>query len=66
MEILRECGYLPTGYGFGVVDLCNIPDGPNAKELDLYLRERGAQLCPYAIQHDSIFPTPEAKKSPRS
>ena len=49
MEILRECGYLPTGSGFGVVVLGNIPDGLNAKELDLYLRERGAQLCPHAI-----------------
>jgi hypothetical protein len=27
VEILRECGFLPIGPGFGLVNLCNIPDG---------------------------------------
>jgi hypothetical protein len=26
MQILRECGHLPTGKGFSVVFLCDIPD----------------------------------------
>jgi len=40
-EILDECGFLPTGR-FGVVNLCGIPDGLSAKELEKVLREQGA------------------------
>ena len=43
IEILRECGHLPTGPGFGIVNLWEIPDGPNAQELETYLRKDGAQ-----------------------
>ena len=46
LQILRECDYLPTGCGFSVVFLCDIPDGLNAEELERYLRERGAKLSP--------------------
>ena len=42
IEILRECGFLPTGR-FGVVNLCQIPDGLNAEELEKFLRENGAE-----------------------
>ena len=44
IDILRECGFLPTGR-FGVVDFLGIPDGLNAKELEQYLRQNGAQIC---------------------
>jgi len=40
-QILDECGFLPTGR-FGVVNLCGIPDGLSAKELEKVLREQGA------------------------
>ena len=42
VDILRECGFLPTGR-FGVVSLCGIPDGLNAKELEQYLRKNGTE-----------------------
>ena len=40
VDILRECGFLPTGR-FGIVNLCGIPDGLNAVELEKYLRTNG-------------------------
>jgi hypothetical protein len=43
LQILRECGFLPTGPGFGLVNLCQIPDGLNADELERFLREDGAE-----------------------
>ncbi len=45
MEILRECGHLPTGPGFGIVSLWEVPDGLSAQELEKYLREHGAEIC---------------------
>jgi hypothetical protein len=45
VEILRECGFLPNGHPFGVVQLCDIPDGLDAKELEKFLRENGEKLC---------------------
>ena len=42
IEILGECGFLPTGR-FGLVNLCQIPDGLNARDLERFLREHGAQ-----------------------
>ena len=42
IQILRECGFLPTG-PVGLVNLCEIPDGLNAAELEKYLREYGAE-----------------------
>jgi hypothetical protein len=44
MDILRECGFVPTGPGIGLVDLLHLPDGLNAKELEKFLREYGAEL----------------------
>jgi hypothetical protein len=44
IQILRECGFLPTGH-IGVVNFCNIPAGMNAEEADRFLRERGAEIC---------------------
>jgi hypothetical protein len=46
IEILRECGHLPTGPGFGIVNLWETPDGLNAQELERYLRKHGAALSP--------------------
>jgi len=44
IEILRECGYLPTG-PIGLVNLGQIPHGLTAEELERYLREDGAETC---------------------
>jgi hypothetical protein len=43
IEILRECGHLPTSPGFGIVNFCEIPEGLNAEELERYLRRDGAE-----------------------
>jgi fermentation-respiration switch protein FrsA (DUF1100 family) len=45
VEILRESGFLPDGVIFVPVDLCGIPDGLNAEELEKFLRERGGEIC---------------------
>jgi len=39
VQILDECGSVPTAR-FGVLNLCGIPDGLNAEELEKFLRER--------------------------
>jgi hypothetical protein len=44
IQILRECGFLPTG-PVGVVNLGQIPDGLNAEELERFLRRDGADVC---------------------
>jgi hypothetical protein len=60
-QILDECGLLPAGR-FGVVNLCGIPDGLNAKELEKYLRRNraetrtlgGRQVSQAQIASDSV------------
>ena len=42
IEILGECGFLPTGQ-IGAVNLLDIPHGLDAKQTDRFLRERGAE-----------------------
>jgi hypothetical protein len=42
VQILGESGFLPTG-PVGVVNLCQIPDGLNAEDLEMFLREDGAE-----------------------
>ena len=42
VQILRECGHLPTG-AVGLVNLGKIPRGLDAKETERFLRERGAE-----------------------
>jgi len=44
IQILRECGFLPTG-PIGVVNFCAIPAGMNTEEAERFLRERGAEIC---------------------
>ena len=44
VQILRECGFLPTG-PVGLVNLGEIPDGLNAEELERFLRKDGAEIC---------------------
>jgi hypothetical protein len=44
MQILGECGFLPTG-PVGVVNLGNIPNGLNAEQLERFLREHGSETC---------------------
>jgi len=41
IEILRISGHLPIGPGFGIVNLWEIPEGLNARELERYLRRGG-------------------------
>ena len=42
IQILGECGFLPTD-PVGLVNLCQIPDGLNAEQLERFLRENGAE-----------------------
>ncbi len=42
IQILGECGFLPTG-PVGLVNLLQIPDGLNAEKLERFLREDGAE-----------------------
>jgi len=42
VQILRECGFLPTG-PVGLVNLAEIPAGLDVEELERYLREHGAE-----------------------
>ena len=42
VQILRECGFLPTG-PVGIVNLAAIPHGLDAEELERFLREHGAE-----------------------
>jgi hypothetical protein len=44
LAILKECGFVPTS-GIRVVNLCKIPPGLNADEIETYLRKNGAELC---------------------
>jgi hypothetical protein len=44
IQILRECGFLPTG-AIGLVNFCDIPAGMNAEGTERFLRERGAEIC---------------------
>jgi hypothetical protein len=44
VQILRECGFLPTG-PVVVVNLAAIPQGLNAERLERFLREHGAETC---------------------
>src|ERR1035438_7434718 len=45
VQILRECEFLPTGPGLGLVNLCKIPDGLDAEETKRFLREKGRGIC---------------------
>jgi hypothetical protein len=42
VQILRECGFLPTG-PVGVVNLAAIPHDLDADELERFLKESGAE-----------------------
>ena len=63
VEILRECGFLPKTR-FLVVSLTGIPDGLNAKELEVYLRTNGAQIC--GANRDQQRNVPDAASWPRA
>jgi len=45
IEILRECGFLPTGPTLAVVNLRKVPNGLNPKETERYLRENASEIC---------------------
>jgi hypothetical protein len=59
IEILGECGFLPTGE-IGIVNLRDIPEGLNAKQTERFLRERGAETCGIRARRD-----PEAENRMR-
>jgi len=42
MNILGECGFLPTER-FGIVDFLQVPDGLNAEQLERFLRANGSE-----------------------
>ena len=56
IEILDECGFLPTGR-FGVVNFLGIPDGLNAEELERYLRTNGAQAPDFSPDQQQSIPS---------
>jgi hypothetical protein len=45
VEILGECGFVRTGPGMLLLDFLNVPHGLNARELESYLQEHGAEIC---------------------
>jgi hypothetical protein len=45
VEILRECGHVPSRRGSSVLNFLRVPDGLNALELERYLREHGDEIC---------------------
>jgi hypothetical protein len=51
IQILRECGHLPTGPA-GVVNLGEIPDSLNPEELERFLRKDGADVCGLRSAHN--------------
>ena len=55
IEILRESGFLSTGR-FGLVNLCQIPDGLNARDLERFLREHGAQTRDFRVARSDANP----------
>ena len=50
IDILEESGFWPDSQ-FGVVSLIDVPNGLNAKELEEYLREHGAELSSPQANH---------------
>jgi hypothetical protein len=56
VDILGECGFLPAGR-FGIVSLCGIPDGLNAKELEKYLRTYGTQAPGFGLGRQESMPS---------
>ena len=44
VQILDEAGFLPSS-GWGMVNLCNVPDGLTAKETKRFLQEYGTGVC---------------------
>ena len=55
VDILRESGFLPTGR-FGVVNLCGIPNGLNAEELERHLRKNGTQAPGFSPEQQQSVP----------
>ena len=44
VQILHESGFPPAGQS-GIINLCQIPAGLNAKETERFVRENGAKIC---------------------
>lgn len=54
VEILRECGFLPTGRSMDHVNLCTVPDGLDAKATERFLRQKGAEICNYGDAQNCV------------
>ena len=65
IEILGECGVLPTGPTFGVVDLLNVPKDLSAKETEKYLRDHAVEICGFRGQAHALRPRLEFALSSR-
>jgi len=44
LQILRDTGFVSTG-PTGLVNLCEVPDGLNTEETQMFLREHAAEIC---------------------
>jgi hypothetical protein len=51
IEILGDCGFLPTR-PIGVVNLLDIPEGLNAEETERFLSENGAERFRFRTHED--------------
>jgi len=53
VNILPECGFVPTGPSVNMVNLLFLPEGLGAGELERFLREHGGELKDLGIQGDA-------------
>lgn len=49
IQILDECGFLPTG-PVGLVNLLDIPEGLNAQQTERFLREKGLRTLTSSVR----------------
>ena len=55
MQMIKECGLLPTGPGHHIVNLCNLPRHLSPEEFRKFLRKHGAEatrLRPRTATHN--------------
>jgi hypothetical protein len=45
VEILRDCGHLPSRRGLSLLNFLRVPDDLDAQELERYLRDHGDEIC---------------------
>ena len=57
IEILGECGFLPTGR-LALVNFLFVPGELDGQELEAFLREHGRDLNRFGIRRDGDDPRP--------